>query len=343
MTRFSLLRLTSAGLYCELGGFHIDPWSPVAKAIITHAHADHFAAGCKQYLTAAPGRRILQHRLGPHATIQSISYGEIVDCFGVRVSFHPAGHILGSSQIRVEHRGEIWVISGDYKVASDPTCAPFEPIRCHTLITESTFGHPFFSWQPQAEVFDEIHTWWRENQQQGVASLLYAYSLGKAQRLLAGLNHEQGPIFVHPQVELNNEFYREVGIVFPHVTPFASDISAECWTRSLVILPPNQRWQPNLAAIGRYRSAFVSGWMALPNGPKQRRVERGFALSDHADHAEILDTIVATGAETIFATHGYIDELVKILHEKGLDAQPLRTPRCKNPPEIPAIQREFKF
>jgi putative mRNA 3-end processing factor len=343
MSRSSLLRLTSAGLYCEIGGFHVDPWSPVARAVVTHAHADHFVAGCRHYLTARPGAQILRQRLGSQAAIQPAEYGETIDCFGVSVSLHPAGHILGSAQVRVEHRGDTWVVSGDYKVAPDPTCAPFEPIRCRTFVTESTFGHPFFAWDDQATVFHAIHAWWRENQQRGMATVLYAYSLGKAQRLLAGLDASIGPVLVHPDIEMINELYRAEGVGFLDVAATTSDSPSCEWSRSLVILPPGERRIPGITSRGPFRSAFVSGWMALPNGPQQRRVERGFALSDHADHREILSTVAATEAETILVTHGYIDDLVAMLRAGGHDAQPLRTPRCHTPPAIPARQREFEF
>lgn len=343
MNRSSLLRITSAGLYCELGGFHIDPWHPVARAVITHGHADHFIAGCKTYLTESTGRRILQQRLGPQAAIQPVEYGQSLDFFGVKVSLHPAGHILGSAQVRVEHQGEVWVVSGDYKVASDPTCAQFEPVCCHTFITESTFGHPHFAWEPQAGVFQQIHDWWQENQQRGLASLVYAYSLGKAQRVLAGLDANQGPIFVHSQIDAINQHYQTAGVKLPPTGCVSANISAEDWQRSLILLPPSERWSPNLTAIGPYRTAFVSGWMSLPNGPQQRRVESGFALSDHADHQEILDTVAATGAENVFVTHGYINVLVDILRTKGLNAQPHRTPRCQKPPAIPLRQQELEY
>ncbi len=331
MNRAPLLRVTSAGLYCEAGGFHIDPWSPVAKAIVTHGHADHFTAGCHGYLATPGTARILRHRLGPRAAVQSVNYGDAVDCFGVQVSLHPAGHILGSAQIRVEHQGEVWVASGDYKVAPDPTCTPFEPVRCHTFITESTFAHPFFAWSEQAAVFAEIHDWWRANQERGEASLVYAYSLGKAQRLLAGLRLEQGPVFAHPSIQAINELYRADGVALPATRDPLVEVAADEWRRAIVVLPPHERWQSKFFERGPYRTAFVSGWMALPNGPRQRRVERGFALSDHADHSSILETVAATGAETIHVTHGYIDELVDTLCRRDLNAHPLRTPRCRAP------------
>jgi putative mRNA 3-end processing factor len=343
MSRSPLLRLTSAGLYCERGGFHIDPWSPVAKAVVTHAHTDHFVSGCRQYLAARPGASVLRKRLGERAAIEPVEYGEKLDCCGVGLSLHPAGHILGSAQVRIEHRGEVWVVSGDYKVAADPTCAPFEPVRCHVFVTESTFGHPFFAWDDQRTVFEEIRVWWRENQQRERASVCYAYALGKAQRLLAGLREPLGPICVHRSIEELNELYRAEGTEFPPVIVASPETPSADWTRSLLILPPGERWIPGVTSRGAFGTAFVSGWMALPNGPRQRRVERGFPLSDHADHREILATVAATGAETVLVTHGYIDVLVDVLRSQGLDARPLRTPRCHAPPAIPARQREFEF
>ncbi len=328
MTRSPLLRVTAAGLYCEVGGFHIDPWGPVAKAIVTHAHADHFVTGCRQYVTTRPGRRILQHRLGPRADIQPLDYGAELDCFGVKVSLHPAGHILGSAQVRVEYRGEVWVVSGDYKVAQDATCAAFEPLRCHTFVTESTFGQPCFAWEPQQTTFTAMHDWWRANQLAGQASVVYSYAVGKAQRVLAGLNAELGPIIVHPQIAAFNELYRDAGVNFPAAHVLTEANSAVDWSSSLILLPPQERWRTTTPWTA-YRTAFVSGWMALPDGPQQRRVQSGFALSDHADHRELLETVRATGAEHVLVTHGSIDELVGDLRQAGFDAHPLRTPRCK--------------
>lgn len=328
-----LLRLTHSGLYCQEGGFHIDPWSPVACAVVTHAHGDHAVKNSRRYLTAEPGRLILQHRMGPRALIQGLGFGEAIDLNGVRVSLHPAGHILGSAQVRVEHRGEVWVVSGDYKVAPDVTCAAFEPVKCHTFITESTFAHPHFHWEPQGATFALIHDWWREHRIQGRACFLYAYSLGKAQRLLAGLDQNLGEVFAHPTIEEMNSLYRASGVSLPEAASL-KDLTSDRWAGAMVLLPPSARWQHSFTPHGHYSTAFASGWMALPGGPQQRRVERGFALSDHADYAEILGAISTTGAERVLVTHGYIDELVAKLKSDGYDAAASRTPRCKRPPSV---------
>ncbi len=326
--------MTSAGPYCEVGGFHVDPCQPVARAVITHAHADHITKGCRSYLTAKPGVELLRSRLSPNAIIQPLEYGVGLDIAGTRVSLHPAGHILGSAQVRMEHRGEVWVITGDYKTTPDPTCAAFEPVPCQTLITESTFGNPIFRWPDSAVVMDSIHHWWRRNQAAGVASLLYAYALGKAQRLLYALDPQIGPIAVHRDITTNSEFYQVEGVTFPTTfDPHRLD-NAKHWPRGLYVISPSSRWRQPFPFHGNYATAFVSGWMLLPDGVEKRRVETGFALSDHADHAEIRATIAATGAERVGVMHGYIDPLVAELQAAGLEAFSFRSPRCGQPPVV---------
>ena len=198
----TLLKVTARGLYCAAGDFYVDPCMAVDFAVTTHAHSDHARPGSRHYLTAAEGEGVLRERLGPRARIESVPYGQRTVRNGVTISLHPAGHILGSAQVRVEYRGEVWVVSGDYKTEADPTCADFEPVRCHTFITESTFGLPIYRWRPQAEIFDGINAWWRANQLAGRTSVVFAYSLGKAQRVLAGVDPATGPIFVHGAVEV---------------------------------------------------------------------------------------------------------------------------------------------
>lgn len=342
MSREPLFKLSEAGLYCPRGAFYVDPWAPVATAVITHAHADHAVKGSRQYLTAKPGRGVLWSRMGQHAKIQGLEFGESADLNGVKVSLHPAGHILGSAQVRAEYKGEVWVVSGDYKVSPDPTCAAYESIRCHTLITESTFAQPIFQWEPQQAIFDRIHAWWRENQAKGHSSFLYAYALGKAQRLLAGLDQSIGPVFTHRDIEPVNDLYRQSGVDLPAARIPNQGMTAEEWGRSLIIQPPSGRWSQGFPHLGHFSTAFVSGWMVLPDGCQARRVNEGFPLSDHADHSELLSAIAATGAERVFATHGYIDEFVEELKSLGYDALPMWTKRCRRPPKISeAISAEF--
>jgi putative mRNA 3-end processing factor len=325
MTDSDLLRLTPSGLYCERGQFFIDPWGPVAKAVITHAHADHARRGSKEYLTTHSGKPVLQTRMGPSAVIQSVAYGERVLMGEVAVSLHPAGHILGSAQVRVEHRGEVWVVSGDYKVAPDHLVESFELVPCHTFITESTFGLPIYRWRPQAELYAEINAWWRENQQAGRTSLIHGYSLGKAQRILAGLDRDIGPIYCHSTVAVCNRDYAAGGVPLAGWRQL-SEAPPRCdWSRAIIIAPPQAHSGETPRHYGETSAAFCSGWMTIRGTRRRESIDRGFPLSDHADWPELTETILATGAERVYVTHGSTATLVRWLTERGRDARPLRT------------------
>lgn len=325
LTRSAMLKVNANGLWCEAGQFYIDPWCPVDRAVITHAHSDHAHWGCKSYLCAEECREVLRARMGPDAVIETVTWGDPVWFGSVRVSFHPAGHILGSAQVRVESNGEVWVASGDYKLEPDSTCRPFEPVRCHTFITESTFGLPIYRWRPQPEVLADLNSWWRGNQQAGKASALFAYSLGKAQRLLAGLDPEIGPIFCHGAVEKLNRVYRKEGIALPP-THYSGDVAKGYdWTRALIVAPPSANGSPYLRKFGPVSTAFASGWMRIRGTRRRRSIDHGFVLSDHADWPGLLSAIEATGATTVLVTHGYRLPLVRWLCEKGLEAKPLDT------------------
>lgn len=320
-----LLRLTEHGLFCEAGGFHVDPWRPVPRAVVTHAHSDHARWGCERYLASAVGEHVFRARLGAGAHIQLAGWGEPVDISGVSVSFHPAGHILGSAQVRLEHRGEIWVVSGDYKVEPDPTCAAWEPVRCHTFITESTFGLPIYRWEPQRAVFTEIDEWWRANQADGRTSVLFGYALGKAQRLLAGVDASIGPIFTHGAVEKLNAAYRASGVALPPTT-YAGDAAKDTdWSRALIVAPPSANGTPWMRRFGAVSTGFASGWMQIRGARRRRSLDRGFVLSDHVDWPGLTGTIDATGAERIWVTHGYREPVVRWLREHGLEAEAVAT------------------
>jgi putative mRNA 3-end processing factor len=317
-----LLSLNARGLYCEAGDFYVDPWEPVDRALITHAHGDHARWGSRRYLAARDGAGVLRTRLGPDAAIETAAYGERVVLNGVAVSFHPAGHILGSAQVRVEHRGEVWVVSGDYKTDPDPTCAPFELLRCHTFITESTFGLPIYRWGAQQEVFTQIIDWWSANAAAGRASVVFGWALGKCQRVLAGLvDAPVGRIHTHGAVERLLNDYRAAGIRLPDTTHAAAMPRGHDFAGSLVIAPPSAAGSTWLRRFGHVSTAFVSGWMQVRGARRRRSMDRGFVLSDHADWPGLLATIAATGAAQVWVTHGYREPVVRWLTERGVDAR----------------------
>ncbi len=315
------------GLFCQAGDFYIDPVRPVDRAVITHAHSDHARAGSAHYLAHTLSEGTLRHRLGSDIVLQTLEYGQSIVQRGVRLSLHPAGHVLGSAQVRLEHGGQVWVASGDYKTQADGTCAPFEPVRCDTFITESTFGLPIYRWPSQTQLFDEINGWWRCNADEGRPSLLLCYAFGKAQRVLHGVDATIGPIVVHGAVEPLNTVYRAAGVSLAsthRVDDPALDKSA--LRRALVLAPPSAHNTPWLKRFGADISdAFASGWMQVRGNRRRRGVDRGFVMSDHADWAGLLSAVEGTGAQHVRVTHGSVAVLVRWLNERGLDARGLQT------------------
>jgi putative mRNA 3-end processing factor len=324
-----LVEPAAGGLYCAAGGFHIDPWMPVERAIITHAHGDHLRSGSTAYLCAEAGARLVAHRLGedaPSPRIQAIPYRERIDVNGVRVSFHPAGHMLGSAQVRVEHRGEVWVVSGDYKRAPDPTCVPFEPVRCHTFVTEATFALPIFRWDPPITTIAEICAWWEEMRAADRPAVLFAYALGKAQRVLAELARcTDRTIFVHGALVDLTEVYRASDIQLPPIARATEAARGKSFAGELIVAPLSARGSVWMRRFGDHSSAFASGWMRIRGARRRRGYDRGFALSDHADWDGLVQTIEETGAERVFVTHGYSHQLAHALRDRGLEAEPWQT------------------
>ena len=318
-----LVVLRPEGLYCPPGGFHIDPWRPVARAVLTHAHADHARGGSDRYLASEAAREVLRVRL-PDIRLDTLAYGARVTHDGVTVSLHPAGHVLGSAQVRIEHRGEVWVVSGDYKQARDPTCAPFEPIRCDTFVTESTFGLPIYRWRDPTAVIDDIAGWWRRNADVDRTSILFCYALGKAQRIAAGLQAaaalDIGPLVCHGAMIALNAAYRASGIALPEVR-HASVVERHELRRALVLAPPSAAGTPWLRRFGDFGDAFASGWMQVRGVRRRRAVDRGFVLSDHADWPGLNGAIAATGAGRVIVTHGQVATMVRWLRERGSDAE----------------------
>ncbi len=330
--RDSLVRATSAGLYCEAGDFFIDPWQAVNRAVVTHAHSDHLYRGCARYLTSRDGLSVVRARIDPGAAVETLAYGESIEINGVRVSLHPSGHILGASQVRLEHGGRTWVVSGDYKIDDDNSCRPFEPVSCDVFISECTFGLPIYQWPRAAAVFEEIMAWWRGNVASGRCSLLFAYSLGKAQRLLMGLadlaregEGWPGPIFTHGAVEAMNDAYRLQGVALPPTACATHADRGVDWAGALVLAPPSAHNTPWSRRFGPASTAFASGWMRIRGTRRRRSIDRGFVLSDHVDWPRLMAAIDATGAETVWLTHGYTAVVSRWLAEHGRDARAVAT------------------
>jgi len=319
------LTLTDKGLYCPAGGFYIDPWKPVERAVITHAHADHARPGSDRYLCAAPGKAVLAHRMQKHASIDTLGDDETLRIGGATVSLHPAGHLLGSAQVCVEVDGHRTVVAGDYKVEADPTCAAFEVVRCDEFITECTFALPIYRWRPAEQVHAAINTWWRANAEEGRNSVVFVYALGKAQRVLAGLDASIGPILLHGAVDGMTGVYRASGVELPP-TEYASPAACKRHKGgALVLAPPSANGTAWMKKLRPCSTALASGWMAVRGRRRFRAVDRGFVLSDHADWPGLLDTIEATGASRIGCAHGYTDALARYLAEQGLDSYTLST------------------
>jgi putative mRNA 3-end processing factor len=324
-TTTRLIELTESGLYCLEGNVFIDPWRPVERAVITHAHSDHARPGCGSYLATPQTALLIKARLGPDVKIQDVNYGEAIDLNGVRLSLHPAGHILGSAQVRLERNGEVWVVTGDFKRGPDPTCTPFEPLRCDTLVTESTFGLPIFCWPAAEAVTTEISDWWRRNAATGRTSLLFAYSLGKAQRILAGVDASIGPIFIHGAIDPITQVYREAGVSLPPTRAVEAATGRQELAGALVLAPPAAEGSTWMRRFVRASRAFASGWMQIRGNRRRRALDRGFVLSDHADWMGLLETIDASGAERIWVSHGYAAETARFLTERGLSAATAQT------------------
>jgi len=321
-----MLQETTSGLYCAAGDFHVDPWHPVPRAVITHAHGDHARFGSTAYLCAAPCAALLQRRFGPEASIQPVPYGETITMGGTRVSFHPAGHILGSAQVRVEAGGKVWVLSGDYKRAPDPTCAPFEPVTCDTFVTESTFGLPIYRWDSTAAVIAEIIDWWHGNREQALTSVLFCYTVGKAQRVLAELAPlVSRPVLVHGMMIPMIDAYRDAGIAMAPTVPLIDKPRGTSLAGELVLAPLSARGTPWMRRLGDLSDGLVSGLMRVRGVRRQRAYDRGFVLSDHADWPALLQTITESGASRVLATHGHAEPLARFLESQGIDSGVIRT------------------
>jgi putative mRNA 3-end processing factor len=312
-----LIRQEPEGLYCEAGGFYIDPTRGVERALITHAHADHARRGSRHYLCAEPCRALLETRLGKKQSIETLAYGETCLINGIQVSFHPAGHVLGSSQIRVSHRDEVWVISGDYKLHPDPTCARFEPVACHHFVSECTFGSPIYQWPSPESQWSRLRQWWQRHQQMGVNSLVLGYSLGKAQRILHACHGMEGPILVHTSIHDCIPAYQAQGIHFPPYQILSTATLRAHDGKALVIAPPSARVEHKLATPEHWEIMGVSGWLMTRTQRRKKGQCHGLIVSDHADWPGLLEAINASQAHTIHLMHGDSRMLEQVLGSEG--------------------------
>jgi putative mRNA 3-end processing factor len=319
-----LLEFTDRGIYCPKANVYLDPWKPVDKALITHGHSDHARWGHKNYLCVASSKPIIEHRLNLH-DVQTLNYGEQISIHDVQFSFHPAGHIPGSAQIRVEHRGEVWVFTGDYKLEPDGISEPYEQVSCNTLITESTFGLPVYDWKPQEEIFDDINAWWRENQSEGKVSVITGYTLGKSQRIIRNVDASIGKIFVHGAVDVMNNVLRQHNLGLPETHRVMPEHKKQDFEGALVVCPPSAVGSPWIRRFLPLSLGIASGWMNLRGARRRRGADRGFALSDHVDWKSLNIAVNQSGAEQVFVTHGYSEIYAQWLREKGLQAQPVKT------------------
>ncbi len=313
------MQVRPEGLFCPAGDFFIDPRVQVERALITHAHSDHARSGHKSYLCSNTTQSLLKVRLDSNARVEGMKFGEKRKIGDATVSFHPAGHILGSAQIRVEVKGHVWVVSGDYKPQVDRTCEPFELVPCHGFISECTFGLPVYRWMPEELIHRQINAWWKENRANRTPSLLFAYSLGKAQRVLAGLDPEIGPIFVHGAVDAFVRIYRDLGIDLPVVEKADPKLSQD-YAGAIILAPPAVEDSNWTRSFRQAKRGFASGWMAIRGARRRKNLDRGFVLSDHADWKGLIEVIEGTGAEEVLMTHGNGDALVRYLSERSVKA-----------------------
>ncbi|WPP50670.1 ligase-associated DNA damage response exonuclease [Catalinimonas niigatensis] len=321
----NLVEFTKKGLYCPQADIFIDPWYPVDKAVITHAHADHAIWGHQYYLAHQDSSTILKYRLGQDIRLETLAYYQTININGVSLSLYPAGHIYGSAQVRLEYQGEVWVISGDYKLEEDGFSTPFEAVKCHTFVTESTFGLPIYHWKPQMEVAQEINQWWLDNQKEGKASVIGAYSLGKSQRILHCIDQNIGPILLHGAIYNTNEALILGGAQLAHHPKLTADTDKADISKALIIAPPSALNSTWVRKLRPFSTGIASGWMHIRGMKRRRAADRGFVVSDHADWNALNLAVDASGAEKVYVTHGYTAVFSRWLREKGLESYEVET------------------
>ncbi|MDX2000983.1 MAG: ligase-associated DNA damage response exonuclease [Chitinophagales bacterium] len=329
-----LLDFTSSGIYCPLADVYIDPWKPVDRAIITHAHADHARIGNRYYLAHHDTVPLLKYSLGQYINVQGLAYGEELIMNGVKISLHPSGHVVGAAQVRLEYKGEVWVVTGDFKLENDGISTAYEPIKCHVVVSDSTYGLPIFKWEAQQKVFNDINQWWLNNQREGKTSVLIGYALGKAQRLIHHLDKDIGPIYAHQTIKNVNKVLRNQGILIPSVNTLEYSANID-YQGSIVLAPSIILHSSVIKKMEPYSTAFVSGWMSLRQLKRSRNIDKGFILSDHADWEQLKTAVSNSGAHRIFTTsNGYSSSFYRWLQENGYEVTEVANKYLGEIPEI---------
>jgi len=323
----NVLHPDAGGFYCPAGDFWIDPSEPVERAVVTHAHADHLNRSNGECIVSKPSVPLADRRTDDECALRGLDFGERISLGDATVSLHPAGHILGSAQIRVEAAGRVWVVSGDYKCQSDPTCRDFELVECDVFVTEATYALPIYRWDPGETVARRIYDWWRRNREAGRPSVLFCYALGKAQRVLAHLDDwTDHRVLLHGAVVDFVDLYREAGVSMPP-TEYVTAMEDTDFSRDLVVAPTSAHGTRWMERFPGGRTGFASGWMRIRAFKRRRGYDTGFVLSDHCDWEALLRTIRETGAERVVAEHGDTEPLVRYLREEfdlratGLDRE----------------------
>ncbi len=336
-----LIEFSNKGLYCPIGDFYIDPWKPVPKAIITHAHSDHARAGSEKYLCHPATLPVLKLRLGANINADILEWNNSTTLNGVKISLHPAGHIIGSSQVRLEYKDEVWVFSGDYKTEDDGISGAFEPVKCNTFITESTFGLPLYNWKKQETIFSDIQSWIIRSHAKGKIPVITAYSLGKAQRVLKCIAEITDKIFVHGAIWNTQEALLAAGMNLPPVLRVTPEIPKEHYKNAVIIAPPSADGTPWMKRFAPYSIGICSGWMQVRGNVRRRNADAGFALSDHADWNGLLSAVKSTNAEKVFVTHGFQSAFSRYLTENGIEAAEVKTEYgAEDDEKIPATEEQ---
>ncbi|RLJ68968.1 putative mRNA 3-end processing factor [Lacinutrix venerupis] len=318
------IKFTKKGIYCIPGKFYLDPWLPVDHAIISHGHADHSRSGNKHYFCHDDSKAILKHRLGADISIESMGYNQTRIINNVSVSFYPAGHVIGSVQIRLEYKGEVVVFTGDYKTQPDFITDPFESVKCHTFITESTFGLPIYNWKTELQLQEQLQNWVLQNQANNKTSVFLGYSLGKSQRIMSLIDGID-KVYVHTAINNLNNAISSSGIALPETTLLKQDFDKKDIQNKIIIMPPGLLGSRLLKRVPNAAVAICSGWMQIRGNRRWKAVDAGFAVSDHADWNGLLSAVKASEAEKVYVTHGSQATFSKYLNEIGIAAEELIT------------------